>query len=107
MTYTDEEWISVAKTDDIPPGSVLGAKLGEIDVAIYNIDGEFFSTHNVCTHAYVLLSNGWLEGDVIECPLHGGQFEVKTGRGLGAPIICDLQTFATRVVGGEIQVLRK
>jgi Rieske Fe-S protein len=42
---------------------------------------------------------GWLDGDVIECPLHGGRFEVKTGKGLGAPITCDLKTFPVRIEG--------
>jgi nitrite reductase/ring-hydroxylating ferredoxin subunit len=50
------------------------------------------------------LSDGWLEGDIIECPLHGGRFEPKTGKGLGAPITCDVTTLPVRIRGSEIQV---
>jgi len=107
MMYKEENWVSVAKSIEVPPGCVFATKIGDQDIAIYNINGEYFSTHNVCTHAHVLLSEGWLEGDIIECPLHGGRFEVKTGKGLGAPITCDLRTFETRIVGEEIQVLAR
>ena len=99
-----ENWITVARRDTLEVGSVTGVKAGELDVALYNIDGEIFATHNICTHAHALLSDGWLEDDIIECPLHGGRFEVKTGKGLGAPIICDLKTLPVRIEGNMVKV---
>ena len=95
------KWITVANRDAVEVGGVIGVKAGDLDV-VYNIDGEIYATHNICTHAY--LSDGWLEGDIIECPLHGGRFEAKTGKGLGAPIPCDVKTLPTRIEGSEIQV---
>jgi nitrite reductase/ring-hydroxylating ferredoxin subunit len=50
------------------------------------------------------LSDGWLDGDIIECPLHGGQFNVRTGQALGDPVTCDLRRFPTRVRDGRIEV---
>ena len=100
----DENWITVAERDTLEAGSVTGAKAGEIDVALYNIDGEIFATHNLCTHAHAMLSDGWLEGDIIECPLHGGRFEAKTGKGLGSPITCDVKTLPVRIQGNTVQV---
>jgi nitrite reductase/ring-hydroxylating ferredoxin subunit len=76
----------------------------ELDVALYNVEGRIYATHNICTHAQALLSDGWLDGDVIECPLHGGRFDVKTGKGLGAPITCDLKILPVRIEGDTIQV---
>jgi nitrite reductase/ring-hydroxylating ferredoxin subunit len=99
-----EHWIAVADRSSVGPDSVIGVKAGDLDVALYNIDGQIYATHNICTHAQALLSEGWLDGDVIECPRHGGRFEVKTGKGLGAPITCDLKTFPARIVGDAIQV---
>lgn len=104
MSESLENWITIAEASAITPGTVLGVKAGELDVALYNIDGQFYATHNVCTHALALLSEGWLEGEVIECPLHGGRFEVKTGKGLGAPIICDVKTFPVRVSNDKLQI---
>jgi nitrite reductase/ring-hydroxylating ferredoxin subunit len=100
----EEKWTTVAKRSAISPGDMLGVTLGEREIALYNIDGEIYATDNLCTHAYALLSQGWLDGEVIECPLHGGRFEVKTGKGLGPPINDDLKTYAVRVVGDDVQI---
>jgi naphthalene 1,2-dioxygenase system ferredoxin subunit len=100
----DENWDTVAQRDALEVGSVAGVKAGDLDVALYNIDGEIFATHNVCTHAHALLSDGWLEGNIIECPLHGGRFEAKTGKGLGAPITCDVKTLPVRIQRNMVQV---
>lgn len=97
-------WVTVASRTALGEGDVLGVTAGGRDIAIYNVGGEIYATDNICSHAFALLSDGWLDGDVIECPLHGGRFEVKTGKGLGPPIPCDIKTFAVRIVGGEIQV---
>ena len=99
-----EHWITVADRSSVAPDSVLAVKIGELDVALYNIEGQIYATHNICTHAQALLSDGWLDVDVIECPLHGGRFEVKSGKGLGPPITCDLKTFPARIEGDAIQV---
>jgi naphthalene 1,2-dioxygenase system ferredoxin subunit len=101
----DGNWVSVAKLDSVKPGDVVGVTLGEREIALYNIDGAIYATDNLCTHAFALLSQGWLDGDCIECPLHGGRFEVKTGKGLGPPINDDLKTYKVQMKGEDIQVL--
>src|SRR5919198_2627658 len=99
-----EHWITVADRSSVAPDSVSGVKAGELDIALYNIEGQIYATHNICTHAQALLSDGWLDGDVIECPLHGGRFEGKTGKRPCAPITCDLKTLPVRIEGEYIQV---
>ena len=68
MSETAENWVKVAERGAVAPGVVVGVQVGELDIAVYNIDGQFYATHNACTHAHALLSDGWLEGDIIECP---------------------------------------
>jgi naphthalene 1,2-dioxygenase ferredoxin component len=97
-------WVTVASKSKIGDGEVVEAQAAAEQVAIYNVEGEFYATSNICTHAFARLSEGWLDGEVIECPLHAGRFEVKTGKGLGPPVECDIKTFPVRVVGDEIQV---
>jgi nitrite reductase/ring-hydroxylating ferredoxin subunit len=104
MSETAENWVKVAERGTVAPGVVVGVQVGELDIAVYNIDGQFYATDNACTHAHALLSDGWLEGDIIECPLHGGRFEIKTGKGVAPPITCDLRTFPVRIQGNEIEV---
>jgi naphthalene 1,2-dioxygenase system ferredoxin subunit len=100
----EEKWVTVGKAGSLEPGDILGADAGGTEVAVYNVEGALYATSNVCTHAMAFLSDGWLDGDVIECPLHAGRFEVKTGKALGPPVDCDIKTYPVRVVGDEIQV---
>ena len=98
------EWKTVATTGKVAAGEVVGATIGDKEIAVYNLNGAYFATDNICTHAFAFLSDGWLDGDVIECPLHSGRFEVKTGKALGAPVTCDVKCYEVRVVGSDIQV---
>jgi naphthalene 1,2-dioxygenase system ferredoxin subunit len=102
---SDGNWVSVATRSSLGEGGIASAEVGGSSVAVYNVGGEFYATDNVCTHAFAMLSDGWLDGSEIECPLHAGRFDVKTGKGLGPPIDCDIKTYQVRVVGDDIQVL--
>jgi nitrite reductase/ring-hydroxylating ferredoxin subunit len=105
MTVTDaSQWHVLAMLDEIGPGQMLAREVGEIHLALYNVDGEVFVTDNVCTHAYALLTDGWLDGNVIECPLHGGQFNVCTGAAMSEPVEINLQTYPVRLVEGRVEV---
>ncbi len=104
MTNARETWVTVADLNAVEAGSVIGVKAGEFDVALYNVDGHIYATHNLCRHAHAYLSDGWLDGEIIECPLHGGRFGVKSGKGLGAPITCDVKSLPVRLEGSAIQV---
>jgi naphthalene 1,2-dioxygenase ferredoxin component len=99
-----EGWVTVAKRSALGEGEVLGVEASGKPIALYNVGGDIYATDNVCSHAFAFLSDGWLDGDVIECPLHAGRFEVKTGKGLGPPIPCDIKAYRVRVVGDEVQV---
>lgn len=100
----NDEWVTAAKVAALGAGEVLGVEVGGKPVALYNVDGTVYATDNLCTHAFAYLSDGWLDGDVIECPLHAGRFEVKTGKGLGPPIPCDIKTYPVRIAGDDIEV---
>ena len=97
-------WVTVAEGGSIPEGEMKGVTVGSQEVALYNIKGEIYATDNLCTHAFAFLSDGWLDGEEVECPLHAGRFEIKTGKGLGPPIPCDIKTFPVRVENGQVQV---
>jgi nitrite reductase/ring-hydroxylating ferredoxin subunit len=83
---------------------MLAVKFGGYDLALYEVSGEIYATDNLCTHAQAYLTDGTLEGEIVECPLHGGRFSVRSGAGLGPPIPCDLKTYPVRVAEGEIQL---
>ena len=100
-----ETWVRVAATADIAEGTAMPVDANGLQLAVYHLaDGTWHCTDNICTHAYALLTDGWLEGTTIECPLHAGQFDVCTGKGLGAPIEEDLKTFPVRIDGDDVLV---
>ncbi len=104
MQATEATWIVLFTIDAVPPGAMIGVDVGEHRLAVYNVDGRFFATQNVCTHAFAILSDGWLDDAVIECPLHGGRFDVATGRVLCGPAEEDLRTYEVRVVDENVEV---
>jgi len=105
MTKQIEEWVTVAVTIDLSAGSACTVSVHGRDIAIYNVDGQYYATDDVCTHAYARLSLGFLEGHEIECPLHFGRFDIRTGKGLCAPIESELRTYKLRTEGDKIQLL--
>lgn len=96
--------VPVCAVADLPPGSVKSFELGDAVVAVYNVDGSFYATEANCTHGFADLADGVLEGDVIECGLHFGAFNVRTGKAVQAPCFTDLRTFRTVVQDGQVLV---
>jgi naphthalene 1,2-dioxygenase ferredoxin component len=97
-------WVRVAGRGDLKAGEVIGVEAGGRSIAIYDCDGELFATDNICTHAYACLSDGWLDGTTIECPLHAARFDVRTGQVLDPPATEDLKTYQVRESGDAIEV---
>jgi nitrite reductase/ring-hydroxylating ferredoxin subunit len=99
-----ERWHDVCGVDDVDEEDVIGVKVDGISVAVYLIDGDFFATSDVCTHQKAWLSEGFVIGDVIECPVHQGRFRIQTGEPLGAPVSTALKIFPVKREGGRLLV---
>ena len=97
-------WVRAAGRRQLSAGEVIGVEVGGRSIAIYDSDGELFATDDICTHAYARLSDGWLDGETIECPLHAARFDIRTGKVLDPPATEDLRTYPVRLVDDEIQV---
>ena len=75
---------------------------GRPPLALYNLDGAFFITDDTCTHGMASLCEGTLDGDIIECPWHGGAFHVKTGQPASRPCVSALRTYKAVVSDGTV-----
>lgn len=82
----------------------MGIKLGGVSIGLFRVGARCYAVHDICTHEYALLSKGFQEGEVVECPLHVARFSVTTGKCLGPPADRDLRRFDLRIVGDEVQV---
>jgi nitrite reductase/ring-hydroxylating ferredoxin subunit len=93
-----------ANLDDLNADEPYAATIENEQIALYLVDGEVYATHNVCTHQFALLSDGFLEDGCIECPLHQGKFDVKTGAALCAPVTVPIRTYKVQIEKGAVMV---
>ncbi|NKB59945.1 MAG: Rieske 2Fe-2S domain-containing protein [Alphaproteobacteria bacterium] len=100
----DETWHQVANTTEINPDDPKKVTIDGEEIALFNVDGEIFATHNICTHAFASLADGFQEGAEVECPLHEGRFDVKSGKALCAPVSEDLKTYEVKIEDGAVFV---
>ena len=101
---SEENWHEVANTTEINPDDPKKVNIGGEEIALYNGDGEIYASHNICTHAFASMADGFQEGREIECPLHEGRFDIKTGKALCAPVSEDLKTYEVKVENGNVFV---
>ena len=97
-------WTDAYDLEFLVPGEVTAVTVGDKALALYEVDGEVFATDNRCTHGDALLSDGFLEGTVIECPFHQGRFDVCTGKALCAPLTEDIRVYPVRIEKKRIWV---
>ncbi len=100
------EFVRVASVGDVPPGEMTIVEVDGAEIAIANVDGEFVAFQNECTHRGGPLGEGILMGDVVECPFHGGQFNVKSGEVVQAPPSEPIETYSVQVEGDDIKVAK-
>src|SRR5690242_2852725 len=84
--------IRVCALADLPPGEATRV-LAQVPVAVFNADGELYAIDDTCSHQDASLSQGWLEGCLVECPLHAASFDLRTGRPTGPPAKRPVRTY--------------
>jgi nitrite reductase/ring-hydroxylating ferredoxin subunit len=95
----------VAKTSELAEGEMTSVTVGAKTIALYNLGGgRFHATEAYCTHGHALLTEGYIEGAIVECPMHGGTFEIATGKPVGAPCTMPLATYPVRVEGDTVSI---
>lgn len=98
------EWVSVARESEFKPGDTRIVDVDGVQIAVFNLDGQYYAIEDVCTHDGGILTGGEIEGDQIICPRHGARFCIKTGAALTAPAYEPTATFPVRIEDGEVQV---
>ena len=102
-----EGFLDVASLGDLAPGTATYVDVDGVDVALVNADGTIYAINDICSHAEVSLSEGEVEGCLIECWLHGSRFDVRTGEPTGPPAVEPVDTYAVKIdgEGNEARVL--
>lgn len=94
-----------ALVSDIPAGTKKTIFVSGVKIALANVDGDFFAIDDTCTHQQCSLGGeGFLDGNVIICGCHGGQFDITNGKVLSLPAPTDVRSYKTKIEGEEVWV---
>lgn len=99
-----EDWHKVAVRDDVVEGEATQVKIGKTLIALCQVNGEVYAINDICTHEWACMSDGFIEGEEIECPIHMARFNILTGKVLSEPASEDLQTYKIDIKGDDIYI---
>lgn len=103
QSFDTKQTFIVGRTDDIPPNACVSFELPDgSELAIYNVNGEFYATENFCPHRGARLTEGTMCEHVVECGLHGWQFDVRSGECL--TVEERIKTYSVKVEEGIVRV---
>ena len=94
--------IGLCSTHDVPEGSALKVEHDNLVLAVFNLGGRFFVTDDGCTHGPGSLSEGEIDGEIVECNFHQGAFHIPSGRVEAPPCMVPLRTYSVHVVDGKV-----
>ncbi|WP_330277893.1 bifunctional 3-phenylpropionate/cinnamic acid dioxygenase ferredoxin subunit [Lentzea sp. NBC_00516] len=89
---------------DLPPGEAVRIVGPHAPIAVFNAEGAIYAIDDTCTHQDASLSEGWLEGCLVECPLHAASFDLRTGAPTCLPAKRPVKTYSVQVNDGEVYV---
>jgi nitrite reductase/ring-hydroxylating ferredoxin subunit len=99
----DGGWERVGSLDELASGGLQSSMLGDEEIVLCRVGDQVFALHGWCTHADARLSQGSLHGYELQCPVHAGRFDVRSGRALCAPVDTDVRVFPVRIVDNDIE----
>ena len=96
--------IRLCSAADVPAGGVIKVETNGLAVAVFNLQGEYYVTDDACTHGPGSMSEGFVDGDCIECNFHQGVFNIKTGAVVQPPCMIPLKTYPACVEAGDVYI---
>lgn len=97
-------WTRITRAENIPAREGRSIRAGDVEIAIFNLNGRFLTIENACPHKGGPLCDGIVTGTAVVCPLHGRHFDLETGMPLRAAEPACLAVYPTRVEDGVVLV---
>ena len=104
MNKSMSDFIKVAELDELDDGELMAVEVDGEPICLAKVDGEICAFTDNCTHISGPLNEGELDGDVLTCPWHGAQFNVRTGKVLRGPARQDILTYPVKIEGKSIMI---
>ncbi len=98
------QWVDVCPASDVSDDFPVAVIVDGKEIALYRVGDEVFATDNLCTHGHARLCEGFQEGYEIECPLHQGRFDVRSGKALCAPLTTDIKIYPVRLADERVNI---
>jgi nitrite reductase/ring-hydroxylating ferredoxin subunit len=104
-----ENFTRVANVSEVPPGQMIPVIADGAELLLANVGGNLYALSNVCSHEWAYLSEGWLKEESleVECPLHEGRFDLRSGNPTKLPPDEPVVSYSVKVEGDEIFVGHK
>jgi nitrite reductase/ring-hydroxylating ferredoxin subunit len=93
----------VPEARNLPPGKGISVSVAGKRVALFNLEGTIHAIDDTCPHVGAPLGGGWLDGHTVACPMHGWEFDIRTGKGVTVPG-CQVAAYPVRVNDGAIEI---
>ncbi|MFP3605871.1 anthranilate 1,2-dioxygenase ferredoxin subunit AndAb [Paraburkholderia sp. SIMBA_053] len=104
MEQTLDSWQTIGTLDDFAEGEPAAIVAGNRQVAIFRLGDDVFALNDLCSHGHARLSDGYVEDGCVECPLHQGLIDIRTGAPRCAPITEPVRVFPIRVVDSRVEI---
>jgi len=98
------EKVELCATGEVAEGAALRVEAHGLTLAVFNVDGEYYVMDDNCTHGPGSLSEGYIEGEVVECNFHNGQFNIRTGAVVSPPCMIPMKTYPASVENGKVVI---
>ncbi len=95
---------NAAAADEVRPDEALGTLVAGHEIALCRVDGQVYAIANICPHGQALLSDGYLDGHELECPLHQGRVDVRSGAPMCPPLAQPVRCYPVKIEAGRVWV---
>ncbi len=99
-----EGYIEIARVEEIKSGELKVFEVNGESIILINLNGEFFAYKNQCSHMELGLDDSEIDGEILTCPWHGAQFNIRTGDAVRLPASAPLERYEVKVQDGKIFV---
>lgn len=99
-----ENFVKVARVEEVLEGKLTESKVGKNPILLTNISGKIYAIDSRCSHLKLSMAKGVIEGNVLICPHHGSEFDITTGANLKGPAKKPIQTYEVKIEGDDVFV---
>lgn len=97
-------WHEIGRLDELEDEEPVAVTVADQDIAVVRVGDDVYALHDRCTHEVAPLSDGYVEDCTLECTLHQGVFDLRTGQAIKEPCTVDVRTYPARVVDGTVEI---